>query len=262
MSGSVPFDRVAELYDASRAISPGAMDRTIALLVDELGGRGRILEVGVGTGLLALPLHEAGLEMAGLDLSAPMVAKLVEKAGGRAPFPLAVADATRMPFRDGTFGAAYLRWVLHLIPDWRGLVAEVVRVVRPGGRFLANLGSYGGTHREIQQRFSELTGVSTEPVGLSWAAYAELDTELATYGAELSVLPPLEESFEEPLEEFIRGIEEDRYSWTWNVPDEVRRRAAAEIRPWAEERFGALEGSREFSLATTWRAYDLPDRTP
>ena len=65
-----------------------------------------------------------------------MLAKLVEKAGGASPFPLVHGDATRMPFADDAFGGAYLRWVLHLIPDWRDALVEVVRVVAPGGVLL------------------------------------------------------------------------------------------------------------------------------
>jgi SAM-dependent methyltransferase len=245
MRDSVRFDRAAEFYDASRSIAPEAMERTIELLAGELRGRGRALEVGVGTGLLAIPLLEVGLELAGVDLSGPMIGKLVQKAGGSPPFPLALADDTRMPFADGAFGSAYLRWVLHLIPDWRALVAEVVRTVRPGGVFVANLGSYGGGHEEIRRRFEELSGFSTTPVGLDWEAFEELDAELARHGASLRILPAPYESFEETLEEFVRGIEENRYSWTWSVPEDVRLRAVASLRPWAEERLRpALRAAR------------------
>lgn len=258
MAGSVPFDRAAETYDTSRAIAPEAMERTIELLAGELLGHGRALEVGVGTGLLALPLAGAGVEVAGVDLSAPMIGKLVDKAGGRPPFPLVLGDATRMPFGDDAFGAAYLRWVLHLIPDWRALVAEVVRTVRPGGVFVANLGSYAGAHEAIRCRFEDLTGFSTAPVGLHWSGFEELDAELARYGASLRVLPSPYESFDETLEGFVNDIEANRYSWAWPVPEDLRLRAVAEIRPWAEERFGPLDVVQPFSVDTTWRAYDLP----
>ncbi len=150
MEGSVAFDRAAEYYDRTRGSSPEGLRKTIDLLTGELRDRGTVLEVGVGTGQLGLPLHDAGIAVIGLDLARPMMDKLVEKAGGRSPFPLVQGDATRMPFRDGAFGGAYLRWVLHLIPAWGDALAEIVRVVRPGGVFLASLGSYGGRRSEVR----------------------------------------------------------------------------------------------------------------
>ncbi len=258
MSDSVRFDRAAEFYDRTRSISDEAMARTVEAVGAELRGRGRVLEIGVGTGLLALPLHEAGIDVVGVDLSAPMLGKLVEKAGGAPRFPLVLADATRMPFGAGAFGAAYLRWVLHLIPDWRGVLDEVVRVVGGGGVFLANLGAYGGSRREIQLRFGEIAGVSTEPAGLTWSGFDELDAEMAGRGATLRVLPEIHEGRGGTLGEFLDGIDENRYSWTWPVAEDLRRRAAAELRPWAAERFGPLDEPGDYEHATVWRVYELP----
>ncbi len=256
MSGSIRFDRAAEIYDRTRAISREAMDRTTELLASELGGRGRVLEIGVGTGLLALPLHRAGVPLVGLDLTEAMVAKLVEKAGGRA-FPLVLGDATSMPFADDVFGGAYLRWVLHLIPDWRRVLAETVRVVRPGGVFVAELGHYDETRSEVQRRFAEIAGVSIEPVGLDWADYGSLDAEMAGHRATLRILPSVKETWEDALGDFLDGIEQGMYSWTWTVPEDVRLRTLAELRPWAVERFGPLDEVRRSPLLQVWRAYDL-----
>jgi SAM-dependent methyltransferase len=253
----VPFDRAAEFYDRTRAISQEAMARNMEVLSAELDGRGPVLEVGVGTGLLALPLHEAGLPLDGLDLSAPMLAKIVEKSGGRTPLPLVLADATRMPFPDGAFGGAYLRWVLHLIREWERALAEMVRVVRPGGVALVNLGAYGGAHAEIQARFAELAGVALEPAGLDWGDVDGLDRAMRRLGAVRRDLPPLADRLTQTLADFVRGIEENRYSWTWVVDDDVRRRAYGELVPWAEERFGPLERPGRYTHRTRWIAYDL-----
>jgi SAM-dependent methyltransferase len=258
VSESVRFDRAAEIYDRTRAISPEAMARTTKLLASEFDGRGRVLEVGVGTGLLALPLHEAGVPLAGLDLTEAMVRKLLAKTGGAPPFPLVLGDATRMPLADAAFGGAYLRWVLHLIPDWRRVLAETVRVVRPGGVFLVELGAYDEERFAIQQRFGEIVGASLDPVGLNWAEYQPLDAEMAGQGATLRILPPVHEVWEDALGEFLDGVEQGRYSWTWQVPDDVRRRVTAELRPWAAERFGPLDETRRSTLPQVWRAYDLP----
>jgi SAM-dependent methyltransferase len=258
---SVPFDRAAEFYDRTRAISDEAMARNVEVLTAELGGRGTVLEVGVGTGLLALPLHDAGVPLVGLDLSAPMLGKLVDKGGGAPPFPLVVADATRMPFADGAFGGAYLRWVLHLIRDWEVALAEMVRVVRPGEVVLVNLGAYGGAHAEIQARFAELAGVALDPVGLAWGDLDGLDRAMNAFGAPRRDLPPLTDRLTQTLADFVQGIEENRYSWTWVVDDDVRLRALAELRPWAEERFGPLDRPVTYTHPTRWCAYDLP-RSP
>jgi SAM-dependent methyltransferase len=258
MAESIRFDRAAETYDTTRAISDEAMARTIELLASELDGRGRALEVGVGTGLLALPLHDAGVPLTGLDLTPSMMARLVEKAGGAPPFPLVQGDATRMPIADDAFGGAYLRWVLHLIPEWRGALTEIVRVVRPGGVFLAELGHYDETRSEVQRRFAEIAGVSVDPVGLDWADYAALDAEMAGHGATLRILPSVHETWEDALGDFLDGIEQGMYSWTWAVPEDVRLRTLADLRPWAAERFGALDEVRRSPLLQVWRAYDLP----
>jgi hypothetical protein len=258
MGDSVSFDRAAECYDRSRAISEESMARNVALIVGELGGRGPVLEVGVGTGLLGLPLHAAGLELVGLDLSAPMLAKLVEKAGGLAPFPLALGDATAMPFRDGAFGGAYLRWVLHLIPMWEDALAEIGRVARTGAPLLVNLGAYAGERKEIQQRFCELVGIAPEPVGLGWGEFDLLDRAMERLGANPRSMPPVDEGAVDSLGEFLKGIEENRYSWTWTVDEAMRLQAYAELVPWSRARYGPLDEPAPRRHATRWRAYDLP----
>jgi len=260
---SVAFDRAAEYYDTTRGLPEDGARLQTMLLVEELASASPVLEVGVGTGQVALPLHEAGVDVMGLDLARPMMDKLIGKSAGRIPFPLVQADATRMPFADGAFGAAYLRWVLHLIPDWEAAVSEMVRVVRPEGVICALLGSYGGIRGELQDHFSELTGIDHTPVGLGWNAAGELDRVMAALGRRFRPLTPIRHISTDSLEDFILGIEENRYSWTWRLPDDVRMRALEHFRPWARERFGDLEEPVPFEFDTEWRAYDTHgSRTP
>src|SRR5207248_325125 len=81
----------------------------------ELVGREPVLEIGIGTGRIAVPMVDKGSSIVGIDLSRPMLARLIEKTDRRPR--LAIADATRPPFRDAAFGAAYGVHVLHLIPN-------------------------------------------------------------------------------------------------------------------------------------------------
>lgn len=259
MRDSIAFDRAAAYYDETRRLSDEGMRRTTEALTDVFSGAGTVLEVGVGTGQIAIPLHEAGQDVVGLDLSRAMLARLLDKAGGRPPFSLIEGDAVRMPFPDSAFGGAYLRWVLHLIPDWKGAIHEVARVVRPEGLFLAALGGPGGAQAEIQARFAEVTGVSPEPVGLTWDGGHELDAEISSLGGERLSDVAFVERPRDDLEHFMRAIEANRYSWTWKVTDDaLRARAAADVRSWAESRWGRLDRVRLESFELRYAVYRLP----
>jgi SAM-dependent methyltransferase len=254
---STSFDRAAAYYDETRGLTDAAVREQTDLLAGELRGRGRTIEVGVGTGQVALPLTSAGIPMAGLDIAQPMLRVLIDKAGG-VPFPIVHGDATRMPFGDASFGAGVARWVFHLIAAWRSALQELVRVVRPGGVVLILLGSYGkGPRAQIQDRFNELLGLANEPVGIMWGDVETLDRAMLEMGASPRALPVLTDVESQPLSVFLDGIDRNRYSWTWRVPAEDLARVAPEVRAWAGERFGPLDRTSKHRFDLAWRAYDL-----
>lgn len=256
-SRSIAFERAAEYYDDTRSISQEAQAAVSDVLGGELRGRGRVLEIGVGTGLIALPLHEAGVPIVGIDLSASMLRKLGEKAGGRARFPLVIGDATCLPFPDDAFGGAIGRHVLHLIPNWRDAVTELVRTVRPGGVLLLNIGVHGGPWQEVNDRLEEQIGEAARRVGIESEDHAELDALVAEQGGRHREVPTLWQSSDLTLERYLREVEQGLYSWTWNVPPEALRRAVDRARAWAVDRFAGLEVVLEDRFPVVWRAYDL-----
>src|SRR6266700_7013680 len=99
-------ERVAATYDDSpETFGPGAAD-AVADVLAGLAGRGRALELGIGTGRIALPLARRGVEVHGIDLSRAMVARLRAKPGGDA-IPVTIGDFATTTM-DGTFALAYL----------------------------------------------------------------------------------------------------------------------------------------------------------
>ena len=259
MSGSTAFDRAAGYYDSTRGRTPAGVARETEILAAELDGRGRVLEVGVGTGQVALPLHSAGIPMTGIDLAVPMLDVLRAKSGGVAPFPLVLGDATTMPFAHSAFGGVVLRWVLHLIPEWQRAVAEIVRVLRPGAVVAVMLGSYGdGPAERIKVRFCEAAGMDQAPIGLDWADYGSIDAAMAARGATARDLEPFTDVEAMSVEDFMRGVEDDAFSWTWRAPADVRAAAAAQARAWAEQEYGRLDRLPPRTYDVTWRVYDLP----
>ena len=103
-----------------------------------LGLAGLILDVGCGYGPDMLAISGlCSCELMGFDLSVGAV-RLAKKALEGCPAHLLVADATRMPFRDGIFDVANVSYMLHHHP-WPAvgrIVSELARVLRPGGKLV------------------------------------------------------------------------------------------------------------------------------
>ncbi|MGH9014592.1 MAG: class I SAM-dependent methyltransferase [Acidimicrobiia bacterium] len=261
MTDSISFDRAAEYYDRTRSLRPETDRTVIKLLSRELAGRRACLEIGVGTGRIALGLAAAGRKIAGADLSLPMLQKLVDNAGGSGRFPLVQADATSLPFSNAAFGAGVVCHVLHLIPAWDTAVRELVRVIGPGGVLLVDLGGAGDPlNRSIRDRFCAAAGVRRPRPGLD--NEAELDRLLEELGATGRALEPVVERRTATIEQMIARLESGLFSLTWSMTDEDRRSAADATRRWAEAEHGPLEEEHAVETVIRWRAYDLSAARP
>ena len=256
-SGSIAFDRAAAYYDRTRGLPPKVMRRVVATLAPELQRRGRGLEIGTGSGRVSLPVHRAGYPIVGVDLSLPMLRRLVSNAGGAQPFPLAQADATGLPFRDDAFGAGLACHVLHLIPRWRDALAELARVVRPGGVLLIDPGGWGvGWWRRVQEEFCLAADIPLRHSGANEAA--EVDAAMAALGARMRMLAAIQVVSAVKPGERIRQLEDGLYSFTWRLTEEARRRAAEWTRDFVKREIGPLDEPRSTEWTVAWRAYDLP----
>jgi SAM-dependent methyltransferase len=226
-------------------------------LASQLRGCHRLLDVGVGTGLLALPLVERGFRIDGVDLSEPMLRNLLGKEL-EGTIGVVLADATRLPFRTGSFDGAYLRHVLHLVPEWVAVLAEVTRVVRPGGRFLVSITDYSGLYEVVQRRFLHEAGGLPLAVGLPPNDPAPLVSAMAMLGARGRRLPPIRGRRSLTLDRFLHHIERGHYTWTWSASRHQRTHAARRVRAWLHQRFGDLDRPVEPEYVVDWWAFDLP----
>jgi demethylmenaquinone methyltransferase/2-methoxy-6-polyprenyl-1,4-benzoquinol methylase len=128
------FDAIVPRYDAlNRALSLGLDQRWRRAAVRAAGLRPgeRALDLGCGTGDLAV-LLSARADVVGLDLSRAMLRAARVKAGGAVR--LVQGSAMHLPFGDASFDAVASAFVLRNLRDLNGALAEVVRVLRPGGR--------------------------------------------------------------------------------------------------------------------------------
>lgn len=134
------YDRIAEGYTAENETSlvNAYYERPAMLeLAGDVAGR-RILDAGCGSGPLFSALRDRGAIVTGIDASAGILDLARRRLGAAAD--LRVADlANPLPFPDAAFDDVIASLVLHYLEDWGPTLAELRRVLRPGGRLLASV---------------------------------------------------------------------------------------------------------------------------
>ena len=107
-------------------------EQIIPLAAHELAGAGRVLDIGCGDGQISRVLAMGGAEVVGVDPTANQIAVALQRGGGPA---YVRAPADRLPFADASFDAALACLVFEHIDAVDDSIAELARVLRPGGRF-------------------------------------------------------------------------------------------------------------------------------
>ncbi|MFE3449035.1 class I SAM-dependent methyltransferase [Nonomuraea sp. NPDC059194] len=134
------YDRIAEGYAAENEASllNAYYERPAMLeLAGDVTGR-RILDAGCGSGPLFSALRDRDAIVTGVDASAGMLELARRRLGADAD--LRVADLTSpLPFPDDAFDDVIASLVLHYLKDWGPTLAELRRVLRPGGRLLISV---------------------------------------------------------------------------------------------------------------------------
>ena len=133
------FDRIAPVYDLMNSLMTGGLDqrwRRDAVRAARIGHGMRVLDVACGTGRLArLAARRVGSSgrVVGVDASTGMLRRARRRARDAA-VEYRLADALALPFPDASFDAATIGFGLRNLADYGRGLAELRRVVRPGGR--------------------------------------------------------------------------------------------------------------------------------
>jgi ubiquinone/menaquinone biosynthesis C-methylase UbiE len=241
------FDALAEHYDVTRGGEQRGDEYAADIDAHLPAGEGPVLEIGVGTGVVALGLRRRGRAVVGVDISAPMLRRANERLGPS----VVLGDAMALPVGRASVAHAVSVWVVHAVPDPVRLFREVVRVMRPGGRYVvcavqrpAADDPVGRIIADLGVRVDERRGatrpraVTTEET-LGWAATAgligtvhELERQwLSSPDEELAAIehrqwPALRELDETAIEDVTRPAVEALRALP---PTEMVRRATAEL---------------------------------
>jgi ubiquinone/menaquinone biosynthesis C-methylase UbiE len=174
------YTRWAPIYDA--VCGPVMVQGRWAAAQAARAVGGKILEVGVGTGL-SFDDYDASTEITGIDLCAPMLKKARAKmASGRYPHvkDVQLMDAHAMRFADATFDCVVAQFVITLVADPEQVLSECRRVVKPGGKIILvnHLYSERGVAAAIERWAAKKTrslGLRPEFPFARLAAWAEGD---------------------------------------------------------------------------------------
>jgi len=123
-------------YDRNGAFVHGLAGGVLEWLAAQPGER--ILDLGCGDGKLTRQIAETGASVAGVDSSTEMVA-----AACALGLDARVASAEGLPFAEASFDAVFSNAALHWVRDQDAMMGEVHRVLKPGGRFVAEMGGHG-----------------------------------------------------------------------------------------------------------------------
>ena len=225
---SLSFERIADRYDETRGGEERGQ-RFAAGLAPLLDMGTPVLEVGIGTGVVAKGLTELGFRVMGVDISHSMAARARDRLGAR----VALGDARRLPIATAAVAQAYSVWVLHVVGDLTAVLAEVSRALRPGGRYLVvpatpverpadPIGATfwdlqhavdpGRTRDDGEERLRQLAG----PAGLRVVESRQWESF----------------DYEEAPAETIAKIESRSFSILWDLPDETWRSVVEPTLTW------------------------------
>ncbi len=168
------YARWAPVYDlVFGAVFERGREAAIAA-AERIGGR--ILEVGVGTGI-SLPDYSRANRVCGVDISEPMLVKARERVAKhdlKNVEGLWVMDAEHLGFPDESFDVVVAQYVITTVPNPEATLDEFARVLKPGGEIVlvSRIGAEAGLRRALEKWFSPAARKLGWRTEFSWQRYA------------------------------------------------------------------------------------------
>jgi ubiquinone/menaquinone biosynthesis C-methylase UbiE len=235
-TGAQDFERRRALpTDAAAAI------RAVVLAGLDAIRRPRVLDLGAGTGRIGWQFVAADDNYVGVDLSAAMLRAFAERRELAARVPLLIrTDGENLPFAEASFDAVLLMQVLNAAHDWRRLLQEAKRVLRPSGSLI--VGRTVAPEHGIDARMKRRLGAFLGEMGAQPYAGHAVDDALAMLRRaarrERTVTVASWRSDRTPRHFLERHAAGARFS---ALPAPVRDAAMRQLHDWAASAFGSLD---------------------
>jgi len=232
------FDQLAEIYDQTRGGEERGDHYAADVAARLPAGEGPVLEVGVGTGVVALGLMRRRFRVIGLDVSSPMLTRARVRLG---PVVM-LGDAMEMPLAAASVAQAVSVWVLQAVAEPERVFREVGRVLRPGGRYVVCTTQWAADDDVIGKIIEDMAaavdarrggrprGVTAAQV-LDWARPAGFAGDIASFDREFRSTPSQElEAIARRAWPALRALDEGEI-------EDVTRPAVAALRAMPEAEY-------------------------
>jgi ubiquinone/menaquinone biosynthesis C-methylase UbiE len=256
MRMSIVFDQAVEYYDQTRALPDGIQQWMVDAVQDMIGMQpgARVLEIGVGTGRIALPFVRRGYHYTGVYLSRPMMHTLRSKASDT-PIALVQNNVARLPFASNTFDAVVAVHIFHLVSEWQQAMDEAARVVRPGGLLLHGITKRDDDRERDLRRFMQDQANALQPRHDERLRWNEINEQLAQrFGAPQEYASPPWSTAHTPraiIDQFRNRI----WSATWHLRDAVLAEVVHTATVWADEHYTDLDAPFTVTQHFVWQVY-------
>jgi ubiquinone/menaquinone biosynthesis C-methylase UbiE len=260
VSQRVDFSANARIYDRRHGAALSLDSANDLASKGNLARDARVLDVGAGTGRVAITFAAIGYKVVALDPALPMLKEL----RGKAPdsqIQIVAGEGAQLPFAAGYFDAVILARVLYLMADWRKVLQQSYDVLKPGGWLFHEWGN--GEADEAWVQIREKTRTLFEDAGVKNPFHpgarseSEIDDFLAGVGFHRSNELPVGPGPNMTLLQFLDRIMSGEVSYIWNVPKHVQESCLPQLKKWAENTFD-LERSVPMPKELRWTIYRKP----
>ena len=256
---NLTFDATASTFERYRSLpreSPEAI-RAAIWAAARFSTPARVLEIGAGTGRIGKAFVAAGDFYVGVDTSLAMLREFPATSDNCV---LAQADGRELPFHDGSFDVVLLFQVLSSVDDWRGVLKEVRRVLRPRGCVAVGhtVSPESGIDAQLKRRLtailSEMQVESHIPEKSRRQALAWLGSSSVRHVRSQAVSWNINTT---PQEFLLRHSTGARFA---ALPAPVREQALQKLRAWAETEFGSTDAQFQESRSIELDIFELQER--
>lgn len=258
---TISFDRASDFYDKTRGFPPEVTDQIIGSLLKVIPSDAKIVDIGIGTGRISIPLLTHYCSITGIDISEKMMRRLKAALPENACSPdLIQANALYLPIVNHSFDIAISVHVLHLIEDLPAAIQEITRILKPKGQLIIGHRhrTEGSPRSRIHTRFNEiLSDLGHKRHRANEKSLEYIKEYLMQTGATFNEWIAGTWVTRQSINDYIMGLEQKVWSSTWEIPDSIYPVAMRKLKNWAEEKYGYLDQGFDLENVFIWQSYEI-----